>query len=57
MKKRGYKPASHLLFAKEYCRALIKLGYDDTMQPRDGLMNFLGCQACWLLWPLSENAS
>lgn len=38
----------YALFEKEYCRALIKLGYDDTMQRRDDLMQFLGYEACRL---------
>jgi len=39
---------SYLLFEKGYCRALIKLGYQDSMQRRDDLMRFLGYEACWL---------
>lgn len=48
LKKSGSNLVSYLLFEKEYCRALIKLGYDDTMRRRDDLMGFLGFEACWL---------
>ena len=48
LKKSGSNLVSYLLFEKAYCRALIKLGYDDTMQRRDDLMQFLGYDACWL---------
>ena len=37
-----------MLFYNAYCRALIRLVYDDTMQRRDDLMQFLGYDACWL---------
>jgi NTE family protein len=39
---------SYLLFEREYCRALIQLGYHDAKQQRDDLMGFLGYEACWL---------
>ena len=48
LKKGGSNLISYLLFEKGYCRALIKLGYDDTMKQRDELMQFLGYEACWL---------
>lgn len=48
LKKSGSNLVSYLLFEREYCRALIKLGYNDTMQKRDELMTFLGYEACWL---------
>ena len=48
LKKSGSNLVSYLLFEKEYCRALIDLGYNDTMQRRDELMTFLGFEACWL---------
>ena len=48
LRKSGSNLVSYLLFEKEYCRALIKLGYEDTMQRRDDLMQFLGFEACWL---------
>jgi NTE family protein len=47
-KRSGSNLVSYLLFEKGYCRALIKLGYADTMQRRDELMQFLGYEACWL---------
>ena len=48
LKKSGSNLVSYLLFEREYCRALIKLGYNDTMLRRDELMKFLGFEACWL---------
>ena len=48
LKKSGSNLVSYLLFEKEFCRALIELGYDDTMKQRDELMRFLGYEACWL---------
>jgi NTE family protein len=48
LRKSGSNLVSYLLFEKEYCRALIKLGYDDTMKRRGDLMQFLGYEACWL---------
>jgi len=33
---------SYLLFEKSYCRALIQLGYKDTMGRKDDLLAFLG---------------
>ena len=48
LKKSGSNLVSYLLFEREYCRALISLGYNDSMQRRDELMKFLGYEACWL---------
>ena len=48
LRKGGSNLVSYLLFEKEYCRALIRLGYQDTMRQRDNLMRFLGYEACWL---------
>jgi len=48
LKKSGSNLVSYLLFEREFCRALIKLGYQDTMLQRDELMRFLGFEACWL---------
>ena len=48
LKKSGSNLVSYLLFEREFCRALIKLGYQDTMLRRDELMRFLGYEACWL---------
>ena len=40
-KKNGSSLASYLLFEKEYTRALIDLGYMDTMQHKSELREFL----------------
>jgi len=38
----GSNLLSYLLFEKSYCRDLIRLGYEDTMQRKEDLMVFLG---------------
>ena len=40
--RRGSNLVSYLLFEKAYCRALIQLGYEDSMRRKDDLMEFLG---------------
>lgn len=40
----GSNLLTYLLFEKSYCRALIQLGYRDTMERRDDLLEFLGYQ-------------
>ncbi len=42
MRRSGANLLSYLLFEKSYCRALIQLGYKDTMGRKDDLMAFLG---------------
>ena len=42
MKHGGGNLLSYLLFEKGYCRALIRLGYTDTMTRRDEVLGFLG---------------
>jgi len=37
----GANLVSYLLFDKEYCRALIDLGYQDTLQRREEIVQFL----------------
>ena len=41
-RKSGSNLLSYLLFEKSYCRALIKLGYKDTMARKDDLLAFMG---------------
>ena len=41
-RKSGSNLLSYLLFEKSYCRALLKLGYADTMARKDDLLSFLG---------------
>ena len=43
MRQSGSNLLSYLLFEKSYCRALIQLGYQDTMARKDDLLSFLGC--------------
>lgn len=42
LRSSGANLLSYLLFEKSYCRALIRLGYQDTMERREDLMAFLG---------------
>ncbi len=42
LRRSGSNLLSYLLFEKSYCRALIQLGYKDTMERKDDLMAFLG---------------
>jgi NTE family protein len=40
MRKGGAALASYLLFDKDYCRALINMGYENTIKRRDELTEF-----------------
>lgn len=42
MKRTGSNLVSYLLFEKSFCRALIRIGYADTMAQKDDLIDFLG---------------
>ncbi len=42
MRRGGAVLLSYLLFERSYCRALIQLGYKDTMERKDDLLAFLG---------------
>jgi NTE family protein len=42
MRRSGANLLSYLLFERSYCRALIQLGYGDTMARKDDLAAFLG---------------
>ena len=45
MNRNGSNLASYLLFERGFCRALIDLGYQDTMARRAEVLEFLGSQA------------
>ena len=36
---------SYVLFEAPFCRALIELGYNDTLQQKDELLKFIGIQS------------
>ena len=42
----GGEVLSYLLFEPGYCNALIRLGYEDTLQRREELLAFLGHGGC-----------
>ena len=42
MRRSGSNLASYILFERPFCRALMRLGYEDTMARRDELAAFLG---------------
>ena len=45
MRRSGSNLASYVLFEKPFCRAVIRLGYNDTMARRDEVRAFLGTGA------------
>jgi NTE family protein len=42
LRREGFNLVSYVLFEKQYCRALMKLGYQDAMKQRTDLQQFLG---------------
>ena len=45
MRRNASNLVSYLLFEKDFCRALIDLGYQDAMSRKDEIMDFLGVTA------------
>jgi NTE family protein len=45
MRRSGSNLASYVLFERPFCRALLKLGYEDTTARREEVMHFLGLDA------------
>ena len=45
MRRNGSNLVSYLLFEKEFCAALIELGYQDAMNRKEELLAFLGAEA------------
>ena len=45
MRRNASNLVSYLLFEKDFCRALIDLGYQDAMNRKEELMAFLGVTA------------
>lgn len=45
MRRSGSNVTSYVLFERPYCRALMRLGYDDAMARREELARFLGVAA------------
>lgn len=45
MRRNASNLVSYLLFEKDYCRALIDLGYQDAMNRKEEIMAFLGISA------------
>jgi NTE family protein len=43
LRRSGANLLSYLLFERSYCRALIRLGYQDTIARKEELTAFLGC--------------
>ena len=42
MKRDGSALLSYVLFEESFCRALIKLGYQDTIPKRSEILRFIG---------------
>ena len=41
MRRSGANLVSYLLFDKDFCRALIDLGYQDALKQKQEILNFL----------------
>jgi NTE family protein len=46
MRRGGATLASYMLFDYRYCKALIAMGYEDTMKRRDEIAIFFDPAAC-----------
>jgi NTE family protein len=46
MRRGGATLASYMLFDHRYCKALIDMGYEDTMKRRDEISIFFDASAC-----------
>lgn len=55
MRRGGATLASYMLFDKHYCRALIKMGHEDTMARRDDICVFFDPAACPAPLTLPQN--
>jgi len=55
MRRGGATLASYILFDKEYCQALIKLGYDDTIARRGEIEVFFNAEVCPMPLKLPDN--
>lgn len=47
MSRKGSSLVSYLLFEKPFCRALIALGYKDTMERKEEILRFIGAAPVW----------
>jgi NTE family protein len=45
MKRDGSALLSYILFEEPFCRALIELGYQDTVPKRGQILRFIGAEA------------
>jgi NTE family protein len=45
LRRDGAALLSYVLFEEPFCRALIELGYEDTMPRRSQILQFIGAEA------------